>query len=104
MCDTRVVTHIYHVRYQIYVTDKNGTKSNNVPLRVLFEKMYQLKTTRYEIKLVQLGNGRILLSILARPKRTPVHITSFEKLPAPVRYQLIKDLIDNKLAHILDQI
>ncbi|MEM0479490.1 MAG: hypothetical protein QXS16_04140 [Pyrobaculum sp.] len=79
-------------------------KNETVGLKVLFEKTYTLRTVRYETKLVQFANGRILISIYVKPKRTPAHITSFEKLPAPVRYQLIKDLIDNKLAHILNQL
>ena len=92
------------MRLQLCVSNKSENTEQNATLKILFEKIYVLKTAKYEIKLVQFGNGRILLSILARPKRTPVHITSFEKLPAPVRYQLIKDLIDNKLAHILNQL
>jgi len=92
------------VRYQIYVSEKNGTKNDNVPLKVLFEKIYVLKTAKYEVKIVRFANGRVLISILVRSKRSPTHITSFQKLPPPIRYQLIKDLVNQKMAYILDQL
>lgn len=100
MRDTRVVTHIYLVRYQIYVTNKN----ENGGLRILFEKVYVLRTVKYEVKIVQLYSGKIIFSVLVRPKRAPVHLSGFSKLPAPVKYQVIKDLVANKMSHILDQI
>jgi len=88
------------VRYQIYVTDKNGT----VGLKVLFEKVYVLRTVKYEVKIIQLYSGKVIFSVVVRPKRAPVHLSGFSKLPAPVKYQVIKDLVANKMSHILDQI
>ena len=88
------------MRYQLRVSNKNESGG----LQILFDKVYRLKTTTYEVKLVQFANGKILLSILVKPKRTPTHIASLRNIPAPIRYQIIKDLIDSKLAHILDQI
>jgi len=82
------------------VTDKNGT----VGLKVLFEKVYVLRTVKYEVKIIQLYSGKVIFSVVVRPKRAPVHLSGFSKLPAPVKYQVIKDLVANKMSHILDQI
>jgi len=92
------------VRLQLCVSNKSENTEQNATLKILFEKIYVLKTAKYEVKIVRFANGRVLISILVRSKRSPTHITSFQKLPPPIRYQLIKDLVNQKMAYILDQL